>query len=371
MSAGRSCGGSPGRRPGRVQLLTRRRPQRQFNPAVRSGTAIVQRTLRHWWHPAGRDQRYYRDVSIYIDIGVIGGSGVYSLEEIENPRRLNVKTPYGDPSAPLICGSLHGRSVAFIARHGIDHRIAPGNIPARANIYALKSVGARMVISCSAVGSLREDYQPGDLVVPDQIFDRTHGIRPASFFDDGIVVHVPFGDPYCDYLRQALTAAAKNVTAAAVHESGVYCCMEGPQFSTRAESNLYRSWGMDVIGMTALPEAKLAREAELCYAALALVTDYDCWHAGEEAVTAAVVAEVMDRNAANAKLTVSRLVETVDIDRACACHEALASSIITSLEAVPVVVRSQLDLFTRKYIPGNRKVDTVESARLGAPESAH
>lgn len=294
--------------------------------------------------------RYYRDVSINIDIGVIGGSGVYALDEIENPRQVNVKTPYGEPSAPLVCGSLHGRSVAFIARHGVGHRIAPANIPARANIYALKSLGARMVISCSAVGSLREDYRPGDLVVPDQIVDRTHGIRPATFFDEGIVVHVPFGDPYCDHLRQSLTAAARKVTSATVHESGTYCCMEGPQFSTRAESNLYRSWGMDVIGMTALPEAKLAREAELCYAALALVTDYDCWHAGEEAVTAATVTEVMSRNAANAKLTVSRLVETADIARACACHEALASSIITSLEAVPVVVRSQLELLTGKYL---------------------
>jgi len=224
-----------------------------------------------------------------------------------------------------------------------------------------------MVISCSAVGSLREDYRPGDLVVPDQIFDRTHGTRPATFFDEGIVVHAPFGDPYCDYLRQKLTAAASDTTSATVHDSGTYCCMEGPQFSTRTESNLYRSWGMDIIGMTALPEAKLAREAELCYAALALVTDYDCWHAGEEAVTALTVADVMRQNAMNARHAVSRLVSMVDVARTCACHEALASSIITSPAAVPVVVRSQLALFTGKYIPAEiraeRKVESIQPAR--------
>jgi len=329
-------------------------PTSLVNPAAGSDTAIVQHKLRHSSHPAGNDLRYCCRVNINIDIGVIGGSGIYALDEIDNPRQVKVKTPYGDPSAPLICGLLNGRSIAFIARHGEGHRIAPANIPARANIYALKSLGARMVISCSAVGSLREDYRPGDLVVPDQIVDRTNGMRPASFFDAGIVVHVPFGDPYCDYLRRALTAAARDITSASVHESGTYCCMEGPQFSTRAESNLYRSWGMDIIGMTALPEAKLAREAELCFAALALVTDYDCWRAGEEAVTATTVAEVMSRNAANAKLTVGRLVDTVDIARTCACHETLASSIITSLEAVPLVVRSELALFTDKYIPSGR-----------------
>ena len=302
-----------------------------------------------------------------IDIGIIGGSGIYELNEIEDPLQVSVGTPYGDPSAPLICGSLNGRSVAFIARHGEGHRIAPANIPVRANIYALKSLGARMVISCSAVGSLREDYRPGDLVVPDQIFDRTHGTRPATFFDEGIVVHAPFGDPYCDYLRQKLTAAASDTTSATVHDSGTYCCMEGPQFSTRTESNLYRSWGMDIIGMTALPEAKLAREAELCYAALALVTDYDCWHAGEEAVTALTVADVMRQNAMNARHAVSRLVSMVDVARTCACHEALASSIITSPAAVPVVVRSQLALFTGKYIPAEiraeRKVESIQPAR--------
>ncbi|MGO9081012.1 MAG: S-methyl-5'-thioadenosine phosphorylase [Streptosporangiaceae bacterium] len=307
-----------------------------------------------------------------IDMGIIGGSGVYTLDQLEQPQRLHVTTPYGGTSGPLIAGSLNGLSVAFIPRHGEGHRIAPANIPARANIYALKSVGARRVISVSAVGSLREDYKPGDLVVPDQIVDRTNGLRPASFFRRGIVVHVPFGDPYCADLRKTLAAAAREATSATVHESGTYCCIEGPQFSTRAESNLYRSWGMDIIGMTALPEAKLAREAEMCYAALALVTDYDCWHAEEESVTASTVAQVMSQNSAHAKLTIMRLAEAAGTGRECDCQSALASSIITPFNAISSVVRSELALFIKKYVqPPQKPLETVDPQPVGpADETA-
>lgn len=304
-----------------------------------------------------------------IEIGVIGGSGIYTLDGLEDPRKVHVSTPFGDTSGPLIVGTFKGREIVFLSRHGEDHRISPANIPVRANMYALKSLGARLVISLSAVGSLREDYHPADIVIPDQIFDRTFGQRPASFFDSGMVVHVPFSDPYCGYLRELLVKAVRKSTSATVHDAGTYCCMEGPQFSTRAESNLYRSWGMDIIGMTALPEAKLAREAELCYAALSLVTDFDCWRADEEAVTAATVAEVMRRNGENAELSLARLVEEVDPSRPCGCHEALASSIITSLDAVPQVVRSQLELFIGKYIQGPRPVETVPFEAAGTGET--
>ena len=289
--------------------------------------------------------------SVRADVGIIGGSGLYDLEALKDVRQVRVTTPYGDPSDALVVGSLAGRTVAFLPRHGRTHRISPSQVPARANIYALKSIGVREVISVSAVGSLREDFAPGDLVTPDQIVDRTRGRRPATFFDGNLVVHVPFADPYCGRLRPLLTAAARRSTAVTVHESGTYCCMEGPQFSTRAESVLYRSWGLDVIGMTALPEAKLAREAELCYAGLALVTDYDCWRIDEgfEDVSAGAVAEVMKLNSAAAKATVVALLEALDTDAECACHGALANAIITPLDKVPPAVRESNRLLVGKY----------------------
>ncbi|MER7394114.1 S-methyl-5'-thioadenosine phosphorylase [Streptomyces sp. NPDC000151] len=284
-----------------------------------------------------------------VQVGIIGGSGLYDLEALTGVREVRVTTPYGDPSDALIVGSLGGIRVAFLPRHGRRHQIVPTHVPARANIYALKSLGVRQLISVSAVGSLREDFRPGDLVTPDQIVDRTRGRKETTFFDENIVVHVPFGEPFCGRLRGLLGSAARRATDAAVHASGTYCCMEGPQFSTRAESELYRSWGLDIIGMTAVPEAKLAREAELCYAGLALVTDYDCWRAETEDVSASGVAEVMRRNSAAAKASMVALLESLDPEPKCGCQDALAASIITPLDAVSEVTRDRHKLLVGKY----------------------
>lgn len=286
------------------------------------------------------------------EIGVIGGSGLYDLASLRDVRETRVSTPFGDPSDNLVIGMLRGRRVAFLPRHGRAHRINPSEIPAQANIYALKSLGVREIISVSAVGSLREDLAPGDLVVPDQIVDRTHGNRPSTFFGTGLVVHVPFADPYCERLRPTLVSATRRATPATVHDGGTYCCMEGPQFSTRAESNLYRSWGMDLIGMTALPEARLAREAEICYVALALVTDYDCWRGDDyESVSADGVADVMADNGAAAQAAIVELVDSLDAEPVCPCQDALANSMITKPDGVPFAVRDQLRLLLEKYFP--------------------
>jgi 5'-methylthioadenosine phosphorylase len=290
--------------------------------------------------------------SVRAEIGVIGGSGLYDLDELADSRQIRVVTPYGDPSDALVIGTLFGRTVAFLPRHGREHRIAPSQVPARANIYALKSLGVRQVVSVSAVGSLREDFAPGDLVIPDQIVDRTHGVRASTFFDDSIVVHVPFADPYCGRLRGLLATAAGGSTSARTHDTGTYCCMEGPQFSTRAESELYRAWGLDIIGMTALPEAKLAREAELCYAGLALVTDYDCWRAedGFADVSATAVADVMRRNNASAAAAIAGLMHDLPAAADCACHDALADAIITPVDTIPEAVRQRRQLLLGKYL---------------------
>lgn len=266
------------------------------------------------------------------DLGIIGGSGLYAFDGLQDVTEAELRTPYGDPSGPLVLGTAGSRRIAFLPRHGRGHRIAPSQVPARANIYALKSLGVREVISVSAVGSLRGDYAPGDMVVLDQLFDRTAGLRPASFFGDGMVAHVSMADPYCGRLRPVLeqVAAEEHPT---VHGSGTYCCIEGPQFSTRAESEVYRSWGMDVIGMTALPEAKLAREAELCYTGLALVTDYDCWHPGHASVDAQGVAEIMGANVAAARRVVMRFAESSK-PAPCVCQRALDKAIMTDSQII-------------------------------------
>lgn len=287
--------------------------------------------------------------AVEVEVGIIGGSGLYDLEALTDVREVRVVTPYGDPSDALVVGSLGGIRVAFLPRHGRRHQIVPTNVPARANIYALKSLGVRQLISVSAVGSLREELRPGDLVTPDQIVDRTRNRRETTFFDEDIVVHVPFGEPFCGRLRELLGSAARHATDAVVHASGTYCCMEGPQFSTRAESELYRSWGLDVIGMTALPEAKLAREAELCYAGLALVTDYDCWRAETDDVSASGVAEVMRRNSAAAKASLVALLEALDPEPKCDCQNALATSVITPLDAVPQASRERNRLLVGRH----------------------
>ncbi|AEW96526.1 MULTISPECIES: S-methyl-5'-thioadenosine phosphorylase [Streptomycetaceae] len=280
------------------------------------------------------------------DLGIIGGSGLYEFPGLTDPEEFPVETPYGPPSAPPVVGTVGGRRVAFLARHGTGHRIPPSRIPVRANLYALKALGVTEVVSVSAVGSLREEYAPGHLVVPDQIVDRTRGGRPATFFSSGVVVHVSLADPYCPRLRAALTDAARAAHPT-VHPAGTYLCMEGPQFSTRAESQLYRAWGMDVIGMTAQPEAKLAREAELCYAGLSLVTDYDCWHTGHDSVDARTVAEVMAANVIAARAVLSGLAHaTAPAD--CACHHALDGAVLTDPLAAAQVPEEEVPALLRK-----------------------
>lgn len=284
------------------------------------------------------------------DIGVIGGSGLYDLDVLEERTEARVATPYGDPSDSLVVGVIAGRRVAFVPRHGRGHVLAPAEIPVLANIYALKLLGVERVVSVSAVGSLREDFAPGHLVVPDQIVDRTRGARPSSFFGEGLVVHAPFADPYCGLLRRSLVEAALRTDGAVVHDGGTYCCMEGPQFSTRAESELHRRWGLDLIGMIAVPEAKAAREAEFCYAALALVTDYDCWRPEHHSVTAEMVAEVMKRNTVAAQEAVVALVESLPEERGCPCESALENAVLTDRKAVPQALRERVDLLIGEYL---------------------
>lgn len=280
-------------------------------------------------------------------IGVIGGSGLYDLDEIKGAREVKVETPFG--SAALVAGTFAGREVAFVSRHGRGHRVGPSRIPVRENIYALKHLGVRRVISISAVGSLRAELEPGHLVVPDQIVDWTRGVRPPSFFDDGLVVHVPMADPYCPDLRSALITSARSAAGRTVHDGGSYICIEGPQFSTRAESLMYRTLGMDVIGMTAMPEARLAREAELCYAGLALVTDYDCWHNEDESVSADLVTARMAKNVSAAKEALADLIQALPGTFGCSCGKALATSLITDRSTVSSVIRDRLDLLVGKY----------------------
>lgn len=282
-------------------------------------------------------------------VGVIGGSGLYQIEGLENTQEIHVPTPFGDPSDRIVVGELSGVAVAFLPRHGRGHHISPTEINYRANVYALKSLGVQRLISVSAVGSMREDVHPLDLLVPDQIFDRT--IRqPRTFFTDGVVAHVGLAEPYCPHLSAGIVEASQNV-APRVHSGGTYVCIEGPQFSTKAESRIYRHWGVDVIGMTAMPEARLAREAELCYATLAMVTDYDVWHESEQSVTVDQVNANLTRNIALAKETLRRLLATLPDDRPCLCAAALANSIVTAPDRIPHSVRQRLALIAGKYLP--------------------
>jgi 5'-methylthioadenosine phosphorylase len=285
------------------------------------------------------------------DVGIIGGSGLYQLGLLDAPDASRVSTPFGAPSGPLVIGALGPRRVAFLARHGEGHVLTPSEIPVRANLYALRSVGVRQVLAVSAVGSLSEKYAPGDLVVPDQLVDRTSGGRPSSFFGDGLVVHVSLADPFCPTLREALLAAARTIEGAVVHDGAAYCCIEGPRFSTRAESELYRSWGMGLVGMTAMPEAALAREAELCYANLALVTDYDCWHVSEEAVTAGRVAEIMRHNVDLAARVLVAAMDLVDPAVDCPCRHALDAAVLTGPRRLAPALRDRLGLLLGDRFP--------------------
>jgi 5'-methylthioadenosine phosphorylase len=283
-----------------------------------------------------------------VEIGIIGGSGLYDMAELTDREERVVTTPFGDPSGPYVLATLRGRRVAFLARHGAGHRLMPSELNFRANIFGFKALGATHILSASAVGSLKVEYRPLDLVFPDQFLDRTFN-RVGTFFGNGLVAHVGFAHPLCERLR-GVAAAAAEAAGARVHRGGTYVCMEGPQFSTLAESRLYRSWGMDVIGMTNLQEAKLAREAEICYATMALVTDYDCWHPDHDAVTVEMVIANLVQNAKTAQRVIADTVERLGGDRACACKDALGAALITRPEAVPAQLKRDLAPIIGRYL---------------------
>jgi 5'-methylthioadenosine phosphorylase len=281
-------------------------------------------------------------------IGIIGGSGLYDMAELTDRDEKAIATPFGDPSGPYVIGTLRGQRVAFLARHGVGHRILPSELNFRANIYGMKVLGVERILSASAVGSLKQEYKPLDIVVPDQFFDRTKA-RISTFFGRGLVAHVAFAHPVCGDLSNVAADAAQSV-GATVHRGGTYINIEGPQFSTLAESKLYRSWGMDVIGMTNLQEAKLAREAEICYATLALVTDYDCWHPDHDSVTVDLIIANLMQNATTAQKTIAQAVERLTGTRTCACKDALATAIITQGPLVPEQTKRDLAPIVGKYL---------------------
>jgi 5'-methylthioadenosine phosphorylase len=302
-----------------------------------------------------------------ITIGIVGGSGLYDMAELTDREERTVETPFGEPSAPYITGTLGGKRVAFLARHGVGHRLLPGELNFRANIFGFKKLGVEFILSASAVGSLKNEYRPLDILIPDQFLDRTKG-RVSTFFGRGLVAHVGFAHPFCGPLsdlahKAALSAGLKagvahragtsveaGRAAARVHKGGTYVCMEGPQFSTLAESQLYRSWGMDVIGMTNLQEAKLAREAEICYATIALVTDYDCWHPDHDQVTVDMIIRTLTENARTAQQVIAGAVSRLPFERTCECATALKYAIITRPDAVPAGVKQELAPIVSKYL---------------------
>ena len=281
-------------------------------------------------------------------IGIIGGSGLYEMDGLTDVRELEVGTPFGDPSDSIVLGTFEGVGVAFLPRHGRGHRISPTALPVRANIYALKTLGVERIISVSAVGSLREELRPLDLVIPDQLIDRTRQ-RASTFFDDSLVAHVAFADPFCPVLADLLHEGAREA-GAAVHMGGTYVVMEGPAFSTRAESYMYRSWGADIIGMTALPEAKLAREAEICYATLACVTDYDCWREATEVVSVDMVVANLMKNVSTSKDLLRRVIPRVSVERTCACASAMKDAIITSKDRIQGELKDRMQPIVGKYL---------------------
>lgn len=281
-------------------------------------------------------------------IGIIGGSGLYQIEGLTEIEEVKVKTPFGEPSDAIILGNLEDIKIAFLPRHGKGHRISPTELPVKANIYALKSLGVKRIISVAAVGSLKEEIRPLDMVIPDQLIDRTKH-RGDSFFGNGIVVHIAFAEPFCPDLTQVLFEACQEKGVRG-HKGGTYLVMEGPQFSTKAESYLYRAWGADIIGMTALPEAKLAREAEICYATLACVTDYDCWHETYESVTAEMILSNLQKNVNAAKEVLKTIIRRIPQERNCACATALKDAIVTSAELIPEKAKKDLSLLIGKYI---------------------
>ena len=282
------------------------------------------------------------------EIGIIGGSGLYTMPGLADIHEITLDTPFGSPSDAFVLGTLEGRKVAFLARHGRGHRLLPSELNFRANLYAFKKLGVERIVSVSAVGSLKEEHKPTDFVIPDQFIDRTYR-RVATFFGDGLVAHVAFGDPVCAEVAAAIHSSCTQSDVVG-KIGGTYVCMEGPQFSTKAESNLYRSWGADVIGMTNLQEAKLAREAEICYATVAMVTDYDCWHPDHDAVTVEQVVKVLNTNSGNAARVVRQAVALMPKERSCKCGSALQYAILTDPARIPPATRQKLSLFIDKYL---------------------
>jgi 5'-methylthioadenosine phosphorylase len=281
-------------------------------------------------------------------VGVIGGSGLYEMEGLEEVQKISLKTPFGDPSDSFMVGRLEGVKIAFLPRHGKGHRISPSSLNFRANIYALKLLGAQWIIGVSAVGSMKESIHPGDMVIPNQFIDRTTG-RPNTFFSDGIVGHISLADPVCPVLSQLLYQAGQKV-GATVHKDGTYLCIEGPQFSTRAESKLYRTWGVDIIGMTNIPEAKLAREAEICYATIAFATDYDCWHQEAGDVSIGEVLRILAQSTQTAKSAIRNVVKHLPEKRECICSTALKHALITGKTMIPEKTKKDLEPIIGKYL---------------------
>ena len=283
-----------------------------------------------------------------VQIGIIGGSGLYDMAEVTDRSEVTLQTPFGDPSGPYLLGTLRGRRVAFLARHGAGHRLLPSELNFRANIFGMKRLGVEYILSASAVGSLREEYKPLDLVIPDQFIDRTMG-RIGTFFGRGLAAHVGFAHPFCRLLSERAYRSAL-AAGATVHQGGTYVCMEGPQFSTLAESNLYRSWGAAIIGMTNLQEAKLAREAEICYTTIALVTDYDCWHPEHDHVTVDMIIANLTQNARTAQQVIAAAVEKLPFERTCECASALRYALITRPDAIPENTKRDLAPIVAKYL---------------------
>jgi 5'-methylthioadenosine phosphorylase len=292
-------------------------------------------------------------------IGVIGGSGLYCVQELQPLDEVSLTTPFGDPSDAVLIGRWNGVTIAFLPRHGRGHRLMPSHINARANIFAMKTLGVEWLISVSAVGSMREDIGPGEVVIPDQFFDRTVA-RPSTFFQDGIVAHISFAEPVCAELSDILHAAAVRA-GARVHRGGTYLCIEGPQFSTRAESRIYRQWGVDVIGMTNIPEAKLAREAEMSYATLAFVTDYDCWHETEAAVSVDSIVRILQQNVVMAQRLIGEALPHIPVERGSPYREALKGAIITNPSVIPTRIKKDLAPLIGKYIAADGSSSTHSS----------
>lgn len=282
-------------------------------------------------------------------LAIIGGSGLYAMPGLTETRELDLDTPFGKPSAPIVVGTLENQKVAFLARHGLGHHISPSEINYRANIYALKSLGVERIVSISACGSLREEYAPGHIVIPDQIYDNTR-LRVRSFFGEGLVAHISAAEPFCGDLSEQMEIAARSA-GAITHRGGTFITVEGPRFSTKAESNLFRSWGMSIIGMTASPEAFLSREAEMCYAVMAHVTDYDVWHVSESPVTVDMVIETLKKNTHIAQEAIRRLAAALSAQKRCECDSALASALITDPARIPTQTKTKLKLLIEKYIP--------------------